>query len=140
MFTTPPRVIAFDGDDTLWRNEDVFTLTQARYRAILAAHVDLSKIARSGLEPFFERIEIVSEKDQSAYRRILHRAGVDPAEFAMVGNTMRSDVLPVLALGGQAFHVPYHTTWAHEAADAPEGHAGFAALESIGELPGALWG
>ena len=235
MFTLPPRVIAFDGDDTLWRNEDVFTLTQARYRAILAAHVDLdeagldarlaaterrnlatygygvkgftlsmietaieitrqaipaadlavilrlgqamlghpvevldgvretlatlkardhelwlitkgdlfdqeSKIARSGLEPFFERIEIVSEKDQGTYRRILDRAGVDPAEFAMVGNTMRSDILPVLALGARAFHVPYHTTWAHEAAEAPEGHAGFAVLGGIGELVGALGG
>jgi putative hydrolase of the HAD superfamily len=233
MFTTPPRVIAFDGDDTLWRNEDIFTLSQARYRTILAAHVDLddhdldarlaaverrnlatygygvkgftlsmietaveitqgaipasdiavilrlgqemlvhpvevldgvrevltdlksrdhelwlitkgdlfdqeSKIARSGLEPFFHRIEIVSEKDQATYRRIMARGGTDPAEFAMVGNTVRSDILPVLALGARAFHVPYHTTWSHEVAAAPEDHAGFATLESIIDLPAAL--
>ena len=99
-----------------------------------------SKIARSGLEGFFKRIEIVSEKDQATYRRILRAAGVDAADFAMVGNTVRSDVLPVLALGARAFHVPYHTTWAHEAAEAPEGHAGFRVLGGIGELVDALAG
>ena len=73
-----------------------------------------SKIARSGLAPLFERIEIVSEKDQVTYERLLARYGVSPDEFLMVGNSLRSDVLPVLAAGGQAVHVPYEITWEHE--------------------------
>lgn len=73
-----------------------------------------SKLARSGLGDFFDYVEIVSEKDAATYRRVLARHGVDPAAFLMIGNSLKSDILPVLALGGQAIHVPYHTTWVHE--------------------------
>jgi putative hydrolase of the HAD superfamily len=74
------------------------------------------KVARSGLAALFERIEIVAEKDVPTYRRILQHAGIEPTQFTMVGNSLRSDVLPVLQLGGRAVHVPYHTTWTHERA------------------------
>jgi len=97
-----------------------------------------SKIARSGLEPLFERIEIVSERDVATYRRLLRRHEVAPADFATVGNALRSDVLPALALGARAFHAPYHTAWAHEAAPVPENHPGYAELESIEDFPAAL--
>jgi putative hydrolase of the HAD superfamily len=70
-----------------------------------------SKIARSGLADRFAAIEIVSEKDTETYRRILDRWSVDPERFVMVGNSVKSDVLPVVALGGNAIHVPYETTW-----------------------------
>jgi len=73
-----------------------------------------SKLARSGLGDFFDYVEIVSEKNEATYRRILARHGVDPAAFVMIGNSLKSDILPVLAVGGQAIHVPYHTTWIHE--------------------------
>jgi putative hydrolase of the HAD superfamily len=73
-----------------------------------------SKLARSGLGDFFDYVEIVSEKDAATYQRVLARHGVDPAAFLMIGNSLKSDILPVLALGGQAIHVPYHTTWVHE--------------------------
>jgi putative hydrolase of the HAD superfamily len=73
-----------------------------------------SKLARSGLGDFFDYVEIVSEKDVATYRRVLARHGVDPAAFLMIGNSLKSDILPVLAVGGQAIHVPYHTTWVHE--------------------------
>jgi putative hydrolase of the HAD superfamily len=74
-----------------------------------------SKLARSGLSPFFDRIEIVSEKDEATYQRLLERYGVSPDEFAMIGNSLRSDVLPVVAIGARAYHIPYAITWAHEA-------------------------
>ncbi len=83
-----------------------------------------SKIARSGLVPFFHTIEIVSEKDQVSYQRLLERYGVTPDEFIMVGNSIRSDVLPVIEVGGsRAVHVPYEITWEHEhvEGDLPDG-------------------
>ena len=73
-----------------------------------------SKLARSGLGDFFAWVEIVSEKNPATYQRMLARHGVDPAAFLMIGNSLKSDILPVLAVGGQAIHVPYHTTWIHE--------------------------
>ncbi|UOR03552.1 HAD family hydrolase [Hymenobacter aerilatus] len=73
-----------------------------------------SKLARSGLGDYFDYVEIVSEKNEATYRRILTRYQVQPADFVMVGNSLKSDILPVLQLGGQAIHVPYHATWIHE--------------------------
>ncbi|RZL12992.1 MAG: HAD family hydrolase [Hymenobacter sp.] len=73
-----------------------------------------SKLARSGLGDFFDHVEIVSEKNVDTYRRILVRHSVAPADFVMIGNSLKSDILPVLALGAPAIHVPYHTTWIHE--------------------------
>ncbi len=205
-------VVAFDGDDTLWHNESIFTMTQGRYRALLERYLDgpalderlqanelrnlhlfgygikgftlsmietaieasagqveaatiqsiieygkamlqhpvellegvratiealhgryrlmvitkgdlfdqESKLARSGLVELFWQIEIVSEKDQETYRRILRAHHIDPREFVMVGNSIKSDILPVLGLGTHAVHVPYHTTWIHERAELDE--------------------
>ncbi len=95
-------------------------------------------MARSGLAELFWQVEIVSEKDEPTYRRILARHDIDPATFVMVGNSVRSDVLPVLALGGRAIHVPYAVTWAleHVAPD-PEVHD-FPVLASLVELPDAI--
>jgi putative hydrolase of the HAD superfamily len=73
-----------------------------------------SKLARSGLGDFFDHVEIVSEKNEATYRRLLARHGVSIEEFVMIGNSLKSDVLPVAQLGGSAVHVPYHATWAHE--------------------------
>ncbi len=69
----------------------------------------------SGLAGLFGRIEIVSEKDAQTYARVLREFDVAPAQFLMVGNSLRSDIAPVLELGGWGVHVPYHVTWAHEA-------------------------
>ena len=228
----PPRVIAFDGDDTLWHNETLFSTSHDQFRSLLSRHVDLgpeaigdrlfaterrnlaiygygikgfvlsmvetaievsgarvpaddievilelgrtmlrhpvelitgaretietlrardhelwlvtkgdlfdqeSKIARSGLSGLFQRIEIVSEKDEDLYRRLLDRHGVAPDEFAMVGNSLRSDVLPVLSIGARAFHVPYPLTWEHERVAAANDRP-FVTLGSLSELPEAL--
>lgn len=76
-----------------------------------------AKIARSGLADYFRHIEVVSDKTPVAYERILRRYDIDPRTFVMVGNSLRSDILPVVAIGGHAIHVPYHLTWQHEHVD-----------------------
>lgn len=90
----------------------------ATHRIVLITKGDLfhqeAKIAASGLADLFTRIEIVSEKDPTAYARVLRECAVAPERFAMVGNSLRSDIEPVLALGGWGVHVPYPVTWAHE--------------------------
>ena len=223
----PIRVVAFDGDDTLWHNETRFHLTQAALRDLVRGHVpdadvdsqlfetemhnlklygygvkaftlsmletaieltearipaadlqvilgwgkrmlteptelldnvketlldvsaryslllitkgDLfdqeSKLARSGLGELFTGVEILSDKTVDSYGSLLRRRRIQPAEFVMVGNSLRSDVAPVVALGAQAVHIPYHVTWAHE--HVPEGSlptTGWHRLESISGL------
>jgi len=97
------------------------------------------KMAASGLAPHFRAVEILSEKDSPAYERVLRRHGVASAEFLMVGNSLKSDILPVLALGGAGVHIPYELMWQHERVEsAPEGHARFMSLPGIGELSAAL--
>jgi putative hydrolase of the HAD superfamily len=98
-----------------------------------------SKIAESGLGELFEHVAVVAEKDEVTYARFARQLAVDPARLLVVGNSLRSDVLPVLAIGGRAVHIPYHVTWAHEVASAPDG-AGYVELASIRELPGHLAG
>ncbi len=98
-----------------------------------------SKVERSGLREHFGPVEIVSRKDRAAYERIAARHGVPPERFLMVGNSLRSDVLPVLSMGGRAVHIPYWTTWRHEEVEEAEREgADFAQLGSIRELPGFL--
>ena len=226
------ELIGFDGDDTLWHNESIFSLTQERFEALLEDHVpadvlrartldterrnlalygygiksftlsmietaidvtegrcdvsdikvllelgksmlqhptelldgarqaivdaaengyrvvlvtkgDLfdqeSKLARSGLGELFEAVEIVSEKDERTYARLLAKHGVDPDRFVMVGNSLKSDILPVLQLGARAVHVPYHVTWALEEADPPSEDAErWRRIEHLDELPAVL--
>jgi putative hydrolase of the HAD superfamily len=204
------ELIGFDGDDTLWHNETIFSMSQARFEAMLAPYVEApdvyermiaterenvqlfgygikgftlsmietaieitdgqvtarellalidlgksmlahptelldgarvaiesaatvapvvlitkgdlfdqeSKLARSGLGDLFDAVEIVSEKDSARYERVLRDHGVEPEHFVMVGNSVRSDIIPVVELGARAVHVPYHVTWALEEADA----------------------
>jgi putative hydrolase of the HAD superfamily len=117
----------------------------ARYDLLLITKGDLfdqeSKLARSGLAHLFLGVEIVSEKNAASYRGILSRRGIKPEEFVMVGNSPRSDILPVLELGARAVHIPYHVTWHHE--HVPEESypkTGWYRLEGIGEVAGLLAG
>jgi putative hydrolase of the HAD superfamily len=97
---------------------EVVEQVAAQYAIVLITKGDLfhqeKKVAQSGLADLFERIEIVSEKDADTYRRVLAEFGREPVQFAMVGNSLRSDIEPVLRLGGWGVHMPYHVTWAHE--------------------------
>jgi putative hydrolase of the HAD superfamily len=226
----PIKVVAFDGDDTLWHNETHFQLTQSEFRGLLQRHVpdadvdsrlfetemanlslygygiksftlsmletaisitegripasdlevilgwgkrmlrqptellegvretlldvsrkhevllitkgDLfdqeSKLARSGVAELFSGVEILTDKHADSYQAVLARRGIAPHEFVMVGNSLRSDIVPVVQIGGKAVHIPYHVTWPHEHVD--EGllpGEGWVRLDSIREL-GAL--
>jgi putative hydrolase of the HAD superfamily len=96
------------------------------------------KVIRSGLAAYFRSIEIVSDKRQADYERLLQRHAIATARFMMVGNSLRSDILPILALGARAVYIPQDLTWAHESADPPVGQPGFYQLEHIGLLPDLL--
>jgi len=226
----PPRVIGFDGDDTLWHSESLFSMTQGRFRMLLLHHVNLpsdliaarltetvqrnlsvyghgikgfvlsmvetaiestdgripaqdihtilsfgrtmleypvelvegarevleslrardhelwliadgdvfdqeSKLARSGLAPLFHHIAIVTEKSEDTYRRLLDQQGGLPEQFAMVGNALRSDVLPVIEIGGRAFHLADPvTSGPREAEVGPGNKDASRAIPSLGAL------
>lgn len=111
-----------------------------RYKLMLLTKGDLfdqeSKLARSGLGEFFDAVEIVSTKNAATYAAIMRRHAVEPRRFVMVGNSLRSDVLPALEAGAHAVHIPYALTWAHEQLD-EEALAGkeIEVLERIALLP-----
>ena len=113
------------------------------YQVVLITKGDLfhqeSKVAKSGLASLFGRIEIVSEKDPVTYRRVLSEFGLSAGQFLMVGNSLHSDIAPVLQIGGFAVHVPYPLTWALDH------HEGFVAdedrmrtVESAAQVPDAV--
>lgn len=110
-----------------------------KYRLVLITKGDLldqeRKLAASGLGDLFSAVEIVSEKDRATYERVFTRHGTGPAEAVMAGNSMKSDVLPAIAAGAFGVHIPYHVTWAHELADAPENEPRYVSLARIDELP-----
>jgi len=114
-----------------------------KYPMMLLTKGDLfeqeNKIARSGLKDRFRYIEIVSTKTVSVYRSLLDRYSIAPARFLMVGNSLRSDILPLLELGAHAVYIPHDLTWQHEHSDPPPaGQTGYYQLEHIGRLPALL--
>jgi putative hydrolase of the HAD superfamily len=115
----------------------------AEYPIILVTKGDLlhqeSKLARSGLGQYFKGLEIVSEKDARVYRGVMTRYAVQPERFVMVGNSLRSDILPVLEAGAHAVYVPYKVTWIHERVPADAlADAQFHEIPHIRELPSLL--
>ncbi len=116
-----------------------------RHPVVLVTKGDLfhqeSKVARSGLADLFHRIEIVSEKEPATYARVLSEFDLPPERFAMVGNSLRSDIAPVVALGGWGVYMPYHVTWAHESdTDFGADHVRVAQVAAAAEIPAALTG
>jgi putative hydrolase of the HAD superfamily len=114
-----------------------------QFQVVLITKGDLfhqeAKVASSGLAELFQRIEIVSEKDRATYGRLLGEFKLAPAQFAMVGNSLRSDIEPVLELGGWGVHMPYHVTWAHELDHAvDQAHGRLAEVADAGAIPAAL--
>jgi len=121
--------------------QDALELLAPSYFLLLVTKGDLvdqeRKLAKSGLAHRFNAIEIVSEKNQRTYERILERHEIEPANFLMVGNSLKSDIAPVLALGGSAVHIPYQYTWGRESIEPPKADPGrFFQAASISELPG----
>jgi len=110
-----------------------------RYRLVLVTKGDLldqeRKLAQSGLGDLFDAVEIVSDKRAETYRTVFARHGTGPEEAMMVGNSLKSEVWPMLEAGGWGVHVPHDLTWALEAAQVPSGHPRFAELPDLGALP-----
>ncbi|MBB5394933.1 HAD family hydrolase [Mucilaginibacter sp. AK015] len=98
--------------------EEVLETLKSKYRLVVATKGDLldqeRKLKKSGLNPYFHHIEIMSEKDGANFLKLIKHLDIKPDELLMVGNSLKSDVMPVLNIGGHAVHVPYHITWAHE--------------------------
>lgn len=98
--------------------EDVLLALKDKYRLVVATKGDLldqeRKLKKSGIGHYFHHIEIMSEKDGTNYLKLIKHLDIQPDELLMVGNSLKSDILPVLNVGGYAVHVPYHITWAHE--------------------------
>ncbi len=118
---------------------ETVTALAADYRVILITKGDLldqeRKLAQSGLGDLFHGVEIVSHKTPAAYATIFARHGHGAARALMAGNSMKSDVLPMIAAGGHGVHVPHPLTWALEVADPPQHHARYHAVAHLGELP-----
>lgn len=113
------------------------------HRVVLITKGDLfhqeSKVERSGLGDLFHRIEIVSEKNQASYARVLGEFDVAAPAFAMIGNSLRSDIEPVIGLGGWGIHMPYRVTWAHELEHGVEsGHPRVITIASAAEIADAV--
>ncbi|GAA3655546.1 HAD family hydrolase [Flavivirga jejuensis] len=98
--------------------EEVLEILSKKYRLILATKGDLldqeNKLEKSGLTNYFHHIEVLSDKQDTNYSKLLNHLDVKPSEFLMIGNSLKSDVLPLVNIGASAIHVPFHTTWAHE--------------------------
>lgn len=118
--------------------EEVLKALKGKYRLVMATKGDLldqeRKLHKSGLADYFHHTEIVSEKKEPEYRKLIQHLDIPPQQFLMIGNSLKSDILPVLNIGGHGFHVPYHTTWEHEKVDKKIEHPNFRQLNKILEV------
>ena len=115
--------------------EEVLNKLNGSYRLVMATKGDLldqeRKLIKSGLESHFHHIEIMSDKKIADYKKLLKHLDCEPQNFLMVGNSMKSDILPVLDLGAYAVHVPFHTTWEHEIVEVDIENPKFIETETI---------
>lgn len=118
--------------------ESTLQSLQQKYKLVVATKGDLKdqhrKLHLSGLGAYFHHIEVMSDKNESDYEKLLNRLELDPQEFIMIGNSLKSDVLPVLNIGAHAIHVPFHTTWAHERIDHEIVHPNFKTISKLSEI------
>lgn len=118
--------------------EDVLISLQGKYRLVVATKGDLldqeRKLRKSGLAKYFHHIEIMSEKDEANYQKLIRHLDIQPHELLMIGNSLKSDIMPVLNIGGHAIHVPYHITWVHEQIDHTIEHERFSVVTHISQV------
>jgi putative hydrolase of the HAD superfamily len=139
------RIIALGKEQINARNPllegvpEVLRVLSAHFRLIVATKGDLldqeRKLKNSGIGGYFHHIEIMSDKREENYRKLFNHLDIRPEEFIMVGNSLKSDIVPVIRLGGYAIHVPFHVTWQHEELlpdEIPEAH--FITIENISEI------
>ncbi len=122
--------------------DEVLSQLAASFRLVVATKGDLldqeRKLERSGLAKYFHHIEIMSDKKPKNYQKLVAHLDVAPSELLMVGNSVNSDILPVLDIGASTVHIPFHTTWAHEVGDEPLKHPNYYKLSHIKALPPLL--
>ncbi|WP_375241857.1 HAD family hydrolase [Lacinutrix sp.] len=123
--------------------EEVLEKLSGKYRLIVATKGDLldqeRKLEKSGLLDYFHHIEVLSDKKEENYSRLLKHLDIKPEEFLMLGNSLKSDVLPIVAIGAKAIHIPFHTTWAHEDVDVNANAAkSYKTLKNLSEVISVL--
>jgi len=118
--------------------EEVLKVLHGKYKLVVATKGDLldqqRKLTKSGLDHYFHHIEIMSDKQEKDYQKLIKHLDCKPEEFLMLGNSLKSDILPVLNIGGHAVHIPFHTTWVHEHIDHTIEHANFYQLETLADV------
>ena len=118
--------------------EETLEALHGKYKLVVATKGDLldqrRKLHNSGLGHYFHHIEVMSDKQEKDYHDLLNRLEIKPQEFFMIGNSLKSDVLPVLGIGGHAVHIPFHPPWAHEKIAHKVEHKNFKALDKITEV------
>lgn len=125
--------------DLLNNVESVLKKLSHNYKLVVATKGDLldqqNKLEKSGLEKYFHHIEVMSEKHSQNYINLLGHLEIKPEEFLMIGNSLKSDIIPVLEIGSEAVHIPYKTTWQHENVDENElKHLNFHTVTNIKEI------
>lgn len=117
---------------------EVLEQLKGQYKLVVATKGDLKdqhrKLHDSGLGAYFHHIEVMSDKTDLDYTKMLHRLECEPQDFVMIGNSLKSDVLPVLNIGGTGVHIPYHTTWEYEKIDFEIQHENFKSIANLTEL------
>lgn len=118
--------------------EETLAQLDGKYKLVLATKGDLldqeRKLANSSLSQYFNHVEVMSDKQMADYAKLLFKLSATPKEFLMVGNSVKSDIIPVLELGGSALHIPFHVTWAHEVVETELPYSKFRKIENIKEV------
>lgn len=118
--------------------EEVLEVLSKKYRLLVLTKGDLldqeRKLEKSGLTKYFHHVEVMSDKKEKNYSDLLEHLEIDVNEFLMIGNSLRSDVLPIINIGGKAIHVPFHTTWQHEEVSPNEESDEYDVVKSITEV------
>ncbi|MDF4204621.1 HAD family hydrolase [Maribacter sp. SA7] len=118
--------------------EDVLKSLKDRYRLIVLTKGDLldqeRKLERSGLSEYFHHVEVLSDKKEKNYSHLLEHLQIAPGEFLMIGNSLKSDVLPLVEIGARAVHVPFHTTWEHEKVEGPVENKGYMTISTLTDI------
>lgn len=123
--------------------EEILKTLQAKgYKMVVATKGDLldqqRKLKKSNLESYFHHIEVMSDKQEDDYSKLMQHLDISAEEFLMVGNSVKSDIIPVLNLGGHAFHVPFHTTWLHELVNSEISHPNLKSFKIIKQILSVL--
>lgn len=122
--------------------EEVLCTLSRKHKLVVATKGDLldqeRKLEKSGLANYFHHIEVMSDKQPRNYTKLVNHLDLKPQEFLMIGNSLKSDILPVLEIGGYAFHIPFHTTWIHEQVNEEVQHIHFKELSHASEIISAL--